>query len=177
MGQSWNTANVVANAAGGTEILKASWAVNRPLFGLLAVHLAQRAFDMALDYAKVRKQFGKPIGAHQLVQKNLSDIDTAITTSRLLCYYALSMLDHGSASEGMAAMAKRYAQNACQEAVWQAMNVLGAMGLSTETKIEALYRDVRMIAIPDGTNELLALIHGRDLTGLEAFRGLPVRAG
>ena len=167
--------NVVANAAGGTEILKASWAVNRPLFGLLAVHLAQRAFDMALDYAKVRKQFGKPIGAHQLVQKNLSDIDTAITTSRLLCYYALSMLDHGSASEGIAAMAKRYAQNACQEAVWQAMNVLGAMGLSTEARIEALYRDVRMIAIPDGTNELLALIHGRDLTGMEAFRGLPVR--
>jgi alkylation response protein AidB-like acyl-CoA dehydrogenase len=167
--------NVVANAAGGTEILKASWAVNRPLFGLLAVQLAQRAFDMALEYAKVRRQFGKPIGAHQLVQKNLADIDTAITTSRLLCYYALSMLDHGSASEGMAAMAKRYAQNACQEAVWQAMNVLGAMGLSTEAKIEALYRDVRMIAIPDGTNELLALIHGRDLTGFEAFRGLPLR--
>src|SRR5688572_12741568 len=114
--------NVVANVAGGTEILKASWAVNRPLFGLLAVHLAQRAFDMALEYAKVRRQFGKPIGAHQLVQKNLADIDTAITTSRLLCYYALTMLDHGSASEGMAAMAKRYAQNACQEAVWQAMN-------------------------------------------------------
>ncbi|MGH8665264.1 MAG: acyl-CoA dehydrogenase family protein [Burkholderiales bacterium] len=169
-------ANVVANAAGGTEILKASWAVNRPLFGLLAVHLAQRAFDLALDYARMRKQFGKPIGAHQLVQKNLSDIATAITSSRLLCYYALSMIDHGAAAEGVAAMAKRYAQNACQEAVWQSMNVLGAMGLSTEGKVEALYRDVRMIAIPDGTNEILALIHGRDLTGLEAFRGLPVRS-
>jgi alkylation response protein AidB-like acyl-CoA dehydrogenase len=169
-------ANVVENAAGGTEILKTSWAVNRPLFGLLAVNLAQRAFDMALDYAKVRKQFGKPIGAHQLVQKNLSDIATAITASRLLCYYALSLIDHGAASEGPAAMAKRFAQNACQEAVWQAMNVLGAMGLSTEARIEALYRDVRMIAIPDGTNEILALIHGRDLTGLEAFRGLPARS-
>jgi alkylation response protein AidB-like acyl-CoA dehydrogenase len=169
-------ANVVVNTAGGTEILKASWAVNRPLFGLLAVHLAQRAFDLALEYARMRKQFGKPIGAHQLVQKNLSDIATAITTSRLLCYYALSMIDHGAAAEGMAAMAKRYAQNACQDAVWQSMNVLGAMGLSTEGKVEALYRDVRMIAIPDGTNEILALIHGRDLTGLEAFRGLPVQA-
>ena len=168
--------NVVAGSAGGTEILKASWGVNRPLFGLLAVHLAQRAFDMALDYARVRKQFGKPIGAHQLVQKNLSDIATAIVTSRLLCYHALSMLDHGTAGEGVAAMAKRYAQNACREAVWQAMNVFGAMGLSTEAKIEALYRDVRMIAVPDGTNEILALIHGRDLTGLEAFRGLPARS-
>jgi alkylation response protein AidB-like acyl-CoA dehydrogenase len=139
--------------------------------GLLAVHLAQKAFDIALEYSKVRKQFGKPIGAHQLVQKNLSDIATAVTSSRLMCYYALSMADHGAAADGSAAMAKRYAQNACQEAVWQAMNVLGAMGLSTEAKIEALYRDMRMIAVPDGTNEILALIHGREITGLEAFRG------
>lgn len=167
--------NVVIASGGGTEILKTSWAVNRPLFGLLAAQLAQRACDLALDYAKVRRQFGKPIAAHQLVQKNLSDVVTAITTSRLLCYYALSMLDHGQAGEGLAAMAKRYAQNACQEAVWQAMNVLGAMGLSSEGRVEALYRDMRMIAVPDGTNEILALIHGRELTGLEAFRGLPER--
>jgi len=169
--------NVVATAAGGTEVLKSSWAVNRPLFGLLAVGLAQRAYEMALEYAKVRRQFGKPIAAHQLVQKNLADIVTAITTSRLLCYYALSMIDHGQATEGHAAMAKRYAQNACQDAIWQAMNLFGAMGLATEGRIEALYRDVRMIAIPDGTNEILALIQGRDLTGMEAFRGLGAHKG
>lgn len=168
--------NVIVSASGGTESLKTSWAVNRPIFGLFAVHFAQRAYDMAVEYARARKQFGKPIAAHQLVQKNLSDIATAITASRLLCYYALSLADQGAAAEGPAAMAKRYAQNACQEAVWQAMNVLGAMGLSTEAKIEALYRDVRMIAIPDGTNEILALIHGREITGLEAFRGLAARS-
>jgi len=164
-------ANLIESPAGGTEVLKVSWAVNRPLFGLLAVHLAQRACDIAMDYAKVRKQFGKPIAAHQLVQKNLSDIVTAITTSRLLCFHALSLVDQGQPADGAAAMAKRYAQNACHEAVWQSMNVLGAMGLSTEAKVEALYRDIRMIPIPDGTNEILALIHGRELTGLEAFRG------
>lgn len=168
--------NVVETSAGGTEALKTSWAVNRPLFGLLAVQLAQRGYDMALEYAKVRRQFDKPIGAHQLVQKNLSDIMTAITTSRLLCYYALSAIDRGETSDGVAAMAKRYAQNACRDALWQAMNTLGAMGLSTEAKIESLYRDMRMIAVPDGTNEILALIHGRALTGLEAFRGLPARS-
>lgn len=169
--------NVVEGTSGGTEILKTTWAVNRPLFGLLATQLAQKACDMALDYVKVRRQFGKPIAAHQLVQKNLSDIVTAIVTSRLLCYYALSMIDQGHSSEGEAAMAKRYAQNACQEALWQAMNLFGAMGLSTEAKVEGLYRDIRMIAIPDGTNEILALIHGRALTGLEAFRGIAPRAG
>jgi alkylation response protein AidB-like acyl-CoA dehydrogenase len=164
--------NLIESATGGTAVLKASWGVNRPLFGLIAVGLAQRALDIALDYAKLRHQFGKPIGAHQLVQKNLSDIESAVTASRLMCHHALGLVDRRSAAEGAAAMAKRFAQNACREAVWQAMNVLGAMGLATETRIEQLYRDVRMIPIPDGTNEILALIHGRELTGLEAFRGL-----
>lgn len=163
--------NLLLSEGGGTQVLKASWAINRPLFGLLAVQMAQKAYDIALEYAKSRQQFGKAIGAHQLVQKNLSDIVTSITTSRLLCYYALAQADQGMASDGAAAMAKRYAQNACQEAVWQAMNVLGAMGLATEARIEALYRDIRMIAIPDGTNEILTLIHGRELTGLSAIRG------
>jgi alkylation response protein AidB-like acyl-CoA dehydrogenase len=164
--------NLVESPAGGTNILKETWTVARPLVGLMAVHLAQAAFDIALDYAKVRRQFGKIIGAHQLVQKNLSDIATAITTSRLLCYSALAAIDRKERAEGASAMAKRYAQMACREAVWQAMNILGAMGLSREAGVEELYRDLRMLAIPDGTNEILSLIHGRELTGLEAFRGI-----
>ena len=163
--------NVIENPRGGTEVLKASWGVNRPLFGLIAVGLAQRACDIALDYAKTRRQFGKPIAAHQLVQKNLSDIVTAITASRLLCHHALALVDQGRHSPGAAAMAKRFAQMQSIDAVFQAMNLLGAMGLSKEAGVEQLYRDVRMIPVPDGTNEILALIHGRELTGLEAFRG------
>lgn len=164
--------NLIESSAGGTAVLKSSWAVNRPLFGLLAVGIAQRAYDMALEYARTRTQFGKPIGAHQLVQKNLSDVMTAIMTSRLLSYYALQQIDLGRVADGASAMAKRYSQNACREAVWQAMNVFGAMGLSEEAGVEELYRDIRMVPIPDGTNEILALIHGRELTGLEAFRGI-----
>ncbi|MEI9804721.1 MAG: acyl-CoA dehydrogenase family protein [Pseudolabrys sp.] len=163
-------ANIVESDS-GTKVLNKSWHVNRPMVGLQAVHLAQKAYELALDYAKVRKQFGKVIAAHQLVQKNLSDIVTAITTSRLLCYRALWTIDQGEDADGASAMAKRYAQMNCAEAVWQAMNVLGAMGLSREAGIEEIYRDIRMLPIPDGTNEILALIHGRELTGLEAFRG------
>lgn len=163
--------NVIEGLRGGTAVLKASWSINRPLFGLIAVGLAQRAYDIAIDYAKTRRQFGKPIAAHQLVQKNLSDIVTAITASRLLCYQALSMVDQGQDAAGAAAMAKRFTQTECQNAVFQAMNLLGAMGLSEEARIERIYRDIRMIPVPDGTNEILALIHGRELTGLEAFRG------
>ena len=156
-------------------MLKSSWAVNRPLFGLVAVGLAQRAFDIALEYAGTRKQFGKPIAGHQLVQKNLSDMVTAITASRLLCLEALWRVDQGLPADGAAAMAKRFAQNACREAVFEAMNLLGAMGLSVEARLEEIYRDIRMIPVPDGTNEILALIHGRELTGLGAFRSTETR--
>lgn len=168
--------NLIDNNAGGTDVLKATWQVNRPLLGLQAVHLAQCAYDIALEYARTRRQFDDVIGGHQLVQKNLSDIVTAVTTSRLLCYHALSLIDSGAPAAGAAAMAKRHAQNACREAVWQAMNILGAMGLSTEARMEQLYRDSRMLAVPDGTNEILALIHGRELTGIDAFRRTQPRA-
>jgi alkylation response protein AidB-like acyl-CoA dehydrogenase len=168
--------NVIEAGTGATEVLKATWSVNRPLIGLVAVGLAQRAFDMALDYSRLRKQFGKAIAGHQLVQKGLSDAATAIEASRLLCHSALAAIDRGEGSPGRGAMAKRYAQNACQEAIWQSMNILGATGLAVETGSERLYRDVRMLAIPDGTNEILTLIHGRELTGVEAIRGAVARS-
>jgi alkylation response protein AidB-like acyl-CoA dehydrogenase len=169
--------NIIDTSRGGTAVLKATWAVNRPLLGLMAVNLAQRACDIALEYAGTRKQFGKPIAAHQLVQKNLSDIVTAITASRLMCLYALSLIDQGKPADGTSAMVKRFAQNECHKAIFEATNVLGAMGLATESRIEELYRDSRMIPVPDGTNEILALIHGRELTGLEAFRGTAPKRG
>lgn len=162
--------NVIESEGGGTEVLKRTWNVNRPLVGLQAVQLAQRAFDLAVEYAKLRQAFGKRIAGHQLVQKTLSDMATSIEASRLLCYRALALVDQGAPAEGASAMAKRFAQNACERAVWEAMNIFGALGLARETKIERLYRDARMLSIPDGTNELLALIHGRELTGIGAFR-------
>jgi alkylation response protein AidB-like acyl-CoA dehydrogenase len=162
--------NLIDAGDRGTEVLKESWHVNRVMVGLQAVHLAQKAYEKALEYAKVRKQFGKVLAAHQLIQKNLSDMVTAITASRLLCYHALACMDRGERSDGVTAMAKRFAQMHCTEAVWQAMNVLGAMGLSREAKIEEMYRDIRMLPIPDGTNEILSLIHGRELTGIGALR-------
>jgi alkylation response protein AidB-like acyl-CoA dehydrogenase len=162
--------NLIVSEGGGTSVLKQTWNVNRPLVGLQAVHLAQAAFDIALEYAKLRNAFGKPIAGHQLIQKNFSDMATSIEASRLLCYQALSLVDRGAPAEGSSAMAKRYAQNACERVVWEAMNILGALGLAREAKLERLYRDARMLSIPDGTNELLALMHGRDITGIAAFR-------
>ena len=162
--------NALGAAGDAARLLTLTWNGNRPLVGLAAVHLAQRAFDAAVAYAGVRRQFGKAIGGHQLVQKNLADIETAITTSRLLCYHALAAIDRGERANGPSAMAKRYATTACQDAISTAMHIHGAMGISREAKLEELFRDVRMLPIPDGTNEILALIQGREITGISTFR-------
>lgn len=163
-------ANMLGEAGDAARVLTLTWLANRPIIALSAVHMAQRALDMALRYAGERQQFGKVIGGHQLVQKLLADISMAITTSRLLCYHALEMIDTGERANQISAMAKRYSLEACQRAISMAMEVHGAMGISRELGLEQLFRDCRMLPIPDGTNQILALIEGRELTGIQAYR-------
>jgi alkylation response protein AidB-like acyl-CoA dehydrogenase len=153
------------------KLLTLTWLTNRPLVGLMAVGLAQKALDLAVEYAKVRKQFGRPIGSFQLIQNDLAEIQTAVVTSRLVCYNALAAIDRGERANGLSAMAKRYAVDACDRAVALAMRVHGAMGLSVELGLDRIARDIRMLHIPDGTPGILTLIQGRELTGLDPFRG------
>lgn len=162
--------NILSSGGDAAATLTTTWNGNRPLVGLAAVCLAQRAFDMAKDYAGVREQFGKPIAGHQLVQKNLADIESAIMSSRLMCYYALDQMDQGNRSNGVSAMAKRHATKACENAISLAMQVHGGMGITEEAGLEQLWRDVRMLAVPDGTDDILTLIQGREITNMAAFR-------
>ncbi|WP_342642088.1 acyl-CoA dehydrogenase family protein [Rhodoligotrophos ferricapiens] len=163
-------ANALGESGDAARILTLTWNGNRPLVGLAAVNLGQKALDAAIEYSKVRTQFGGPIGAKQLIQERIADIAADVMASRLLCYYALDTIDKGGRANGTSAMAKRFATSACERAVSLAMHVHGAMGISREAGLEQLYRDVRMLPIPDGTNEVLTLITGRDLTGLDAIR-------
>ncbi len=162
--------NILGREGDAARVLTLTWLANRPLFGLMATNMAQRALDAALKYAADRSQFGRAIASYQLVQQLLADISTAVTTSRLVCYYALNSIDNGDRANGVSAMAKRYALDACQRAISLAMEVHGAMGISREAGLEQLYRDCRMLPIPDGTNQILALIEGRELTGISAYR-------
>jgi alkylation response protein AidB-like acyl-CoA dehydrogenase len=162
--------NQLGTAGDAARVLNVTWLANRPILGLCAVHMGQRALDAALRYAGDRKQFGSPIASFQLVQEMLADIATAVTTSRLLCYHALEAIDAGEPANHLSAMAKRYSLAACMRAVSVAMEVHGAMGISCELGLEQLFRDVRMLPIPDGTNQILTLIEGRELTGIPAYR-------
>ena len=163
--------NLCPDTGDTAKLLTLTWLANRPLVGLMAVNLAQKALDAAIEYAKVRKQFGRAIGSFQLIQNDLAEAHTAVVTSRLVCYNALAAIDRGERANGLSAMAKRYAVDACDRAVALAMRVHGAMGLSTELGLERMARDIRMLTIPDGTPGILTLIQGRELTGLDPFRG------
>ena len=162
--------NALGASGDAAKVLTVTWNGNRPLVGLMAVGMAQRAFDLAVEYSGARQQFGKPIGGHQLVQASLAEIETLITTSRLLCYAALDAVDNGRRANGLAAMAKRHATTSCERAISESMQVMGAAGVGRETGLERLYRDVRMLPIPDGANNILALIQGREIVGIDAFR-------
>ena len=106
----------------------------------------------------------------ELVALDLADIETAVITSRLACYHALAAIDRGERANGLSAMAKRYAVDSCDQAIALAMRIHGAMGLSRELGLEQMARDVRTLAIPDGTPGILTLIQGRELTGIDPFR-------
>lgn len=162
--------HVLGEPGDAGKYLTLAWNANRPLLGLITVHLAQRALDMTREYVGVRKQFGKVLGAHQLVQQDLSDIESQVMSARLMCYYALSCMDAGQRANGTSAMAKRYATHACERAINLAMQLHGAMGITQELPLERMWRDARMFQVPDGTMGILALIHGREMTGIGAFR-------
>lgn len=152
------------------RLLTLTWLSNRPLVGLMAVGLARRALDIAVEHATGRKQFGRAIAGFQLIQNDLAEAEALILSARLMCFNALSTIDSGARANGVSAMAKRYAVDACDRAIALAMRVCGAIGLSAELGLEQMARDVRMLTIPDGTPGILTLIQGRELTGVSAIR-------
>ena len=102
--------NLCPDSGDTARLLTLTWLANRPLVGLMAVNLAQKALDAARSYAGMRKQFGRAIGAFQLIQQDLADIETAVISSRLVCYHALAAIDRGERANGLSAMAKRYSE-------------------------------------------------------------------
>jgi len=134
---------------------------------LISVGIAQRAFEIALDYVKQRCQFGKEIARHQLVAAMIADMATDIDASRLLCYRAMHARGR---PEVEASMAKGFATEAAVRVCSTAMQCLGANGLAIENRVERCMRDARMLTIPDGTTQIQKLITGRALTGLSAIR-------
>jgi alkylation response protein AidB-like acyl-CoA dehydrogenase len=132
--------------------------------------LAQRALDMAIDYAKTRVVFGKPIGANQLIQKHIVDMSVRTHACRALGYQSAVALQKGLPARMECSMAKLYASVAAHEVAEMALAVYGGMGYACDFPIERIYRDTAGATIPDGTPEIQTLIVGREILGISAIR-------
>ncbi|WZH51004.1 MAG: acyl-CoA dehydrogenase family protein [Nocardioides alkalitolerans] len=135
-----------------------------------AVGAAQRAYELAVDYAKTRHQFGKPIGSFQLIQQKIVEMRMKVDAARALCYSAAAALDRGELAKVETSIAKLYATQAAHEVADAALAVHGGIGYATEYPIERLFRDTRGGSIPEGTPEIQTLIVGRELLGISALR-------
>jgi alkylation response protein AidB-like acyl-CoA dehydrogenase len=162
-------ANQLGETGDAHGVLTTTWLTARPLLGLMATHLSQRALDASVRYARERKQFGRPIGGFQLVQQMIVEMATLTETGRLLCYRALDLLDRGRRPHRESSMAKYWATEAAVRVTHLGIQVHGSYGLTKEFGMERLYRDARMFPLPDGTTQIQQLICGRDILGIRAF--------
>lgn len=138
--------------------------VFRASVGAAACGMARRALDEAVRYASSRKQFGRPLAEHQLVQEKLADMITDLDAARLLVYRAAHLKDSGAERVTRAASeAKLFATEAAGRIVDQAVQIHGGAGLVRGSVVERLYRDVRALRIYEGTSEIQKLVIANQL--------------
>lgn len=131
----------------------------RASVGAAACGMAKRALDESLRHALNRKQFGRLLAEHQLIQEKLADMITELDAARLLVYRAAYLKDTGTGRVSReASEAKLYATEAASRIIDQAVQIHGGAGLVQGSVVEHLYRDVRALRIYEGTSEIQKLI-------------------
>jgi alkylation response protein AidB-like acyl-CoA dehydrogenase len=129
----------------------------------LALGMAQGAYDAALRYSKLRKQFGRPISEFQAIQNKLADMATELDAARLLIYRAGWMTDHGLRATKESSMAKLFASEAAVRIANEAVQIHGGYGFIKDYPVEKFYRDVKLCTIGEGTSEIQRLVIARQL--------------
>lgn len=124
----------------------------------IGVGLAQGAYEMALEYAKNRKQFGKSISNHQAISFKLADMFVKIECARTLLYKACWLKENNQRFSIEAATAKLYSSEIAKEVADEAVQIHGGYGLIKEYPIERFYRDQRFLQIGEGTSEIQRII-------------------
>jgi acyl-CoA dehydrogenase len=124
---------------------------------------SQLALEKAIAHAKERVQFGKPIAKQQAVQFMLADIATKIYAARNMVYHAAWKADRGERFSMEAAMVKRYCSDMSIWVIDRVLQIHGGMGFMKETGIERGYRDARILAIYEGTNEIQRMVIAEEL--------------
>lgn len=162
--------NRVGAENNGVGIMMSGLDIERVIGAFYAVGLAQRALDLAIEYAAVRQQFGRAIGEFQLVQGMLADMYTDVETMRALTYQVgreIADLDVGEGGRGAihkrSAAAVLFAGRACMRVLDQAVQIHGGMGFMNETEVNRLYRSGKVMEIGAGTNQIRQIIIAGEL--------------
>ncbi len=128
-----------------------------------ALGIAQGAYELAKEYSKQRKAFGKPIHEHQAIAFKLADMATRIEAARLLIYKAAWMKDQGMNYDQASAMAKLYASETAMWVTTEAVQVHGGYGYVKEYHVERLMRDAKITQIYEGTSEVQRIVISRSV--------------
>ena len=128
-----------------------------------ALGIASGAYELAVQYAKERKAFGKTIAEHQAIQFKLADMATQIEAARLLCLQSADLKDRGKSYSNASAMAKLYASQVAMEVTTEAVQVHGGYGYVKEYHVERLMRDAKITQIYEGTSEIQKIVISREI--------------
>ena len=128
-----------------------------------ALGIASGAYELALQYSKERKAFGKEISKHQAIQFKLADMATQIDAARLLCLKAAYLKDKKQDYSKASAMAKLFASRVAMDTTVEAVQIHGGYGFVKEFHVERLMRDAKITQIYEGTSEIQKIVISRDL--------------
>ncbi len=155
--------NILGKKGQGSKIMLSTLDNGRLSIAAMGLGLAQGALEMAVQYSKERKQFGKPISKFQTISFRLADMATKVELARTLLYKACWLKDAGKPFAKEAAMSKLYCSEIAKEVADDAVQIHGGYGLMKDFPIERFYRDQRLLQIGEGTSEIQRLVIARNV--------------
>lgn len=150
--------NMIAKPGEGFKLAMATLDGGRIGVAAQALGIAKGAFEEAVEYMKVREQFGKPIFKNQYLAFRMADLATKIKAAEFLLYNAALAHDSGKRFSADAAMAKMYCSNVAMEVTTEAVQMMGGNGFMKEYHVERMMRDAKITQIYEGTNEIQKLV-------------------
>lgn len=168
--------NLLGKEGDGFKIAMATLDGGRIGIASQALGIAQGAYENALEYAKERIQFGKPIAQQQIISFKLADMATKLRTARMLVYSAAELKQYHEPYGMEAAMAKQYTSDICLEVVNDALQIFGGSGYLKGMEVERAYRDAKICTIYEGTNEIQRVVIASHIIGKMPKRGGSAKA-
>jgi alkylation response protein AidB-like acyl-CoA dehydrogenase len=155
--------NLLGEPGSGLKQMLTTLDAGRLGIGAQAVGIGRAVLDEALEYAKTREQFGKPISRFQAIQWKLADMATELDAAELLLLRAAWLQDNEKPFEKESAMAKMYASDITMRAAVEGVQILGGYGYCMDFPMERHMRDAKICQIYEGTNEIMRLVIARNL--------------